>query len=252
MNWMRSSETRPPEFHISMSESYAPIRGTRTPSIKSGSASPTLGSPIFGSPRLPQHGATSQEGAPTPSFQQTMQSPVQSADLLSELDPFNSSLNILAGTSPDPNSVPPAQVQIASLTRELESLRAAAAEAGIYVPNLHKNESIGRSAAATFETDPRGVSQDLTTSIRSPREYEMRTQVVTNVVGVSVGAGTVKLGELVVPLTDQHFGDAWRSLHHTPTGRVHLIITPRYLDRRAFPEPAKSQRRQGDKGGSKA
>ena len=39
MNLMRSSETRPPEFYIgSHSESYAPVRRTRTPSIQSGSA----------------------------------------------------------------------------------------------------------------------------------------------------------------------------------------------------------------------
>ena len=92
---MRSHETRYPEFHISSLESYAPFRGTRSSSIKSGSASPTFGSPVLGSPRLPQHGATSQEGALTPSFQQTTESHTQSADRLIELDLSNSSLDIL-------------------------------------------------------------------------------------------------------------------------------------------------------------
>ena len=155
---MRSPETRCPEFHISSLESYAPFRGTRSSSIKSGSASPTFGSPVLGSPRLPQHGATSQEGAQTPFLQQTMESPEHSTDLLSELDPFNSSLDILAGTSPRSPSIPPAQVRIAALERELECLRAA--ESGISLPNQRKNEN---PAAATRETDQRGASQEMTT-----------------------------------------------------------------------------------------
>ena len=36
------------------------------------------------------------------------------------------------------------------------------------------------------------------------------TNVVTNLVGVSVGPGNVKLGELVLPLNEQNFGDSWR------------------------------------------
>ena len=74
--------------------------------------------------------------APTPSFQQTMESHshAQSAKFLTELDLSNSSLDILAGSTPNSPSIPPAQVRIAALERELESLRTAAAESGIYVP----------------------------------------------------------------------------------------------------------------------
>ena len=56
--------------------------------------------------------------------------------------------------------------------------------------------------------------------------------------GVGSGtAGATKLGELLVPLNEAHFGDVWLALNNTPSGKVHLVITPRYLDARAFPRP---------------
>ena len=57
-------------------------------------------------------------------------------------------------------------------------------------------------------------------------------------VGVG-GANTTKLGEVILPLNEAHFGDYWLTLNNTPSGKVHLIITPRYLDARTFPEPEK-------------
>ncbi|KAH8044110.1 C2 domain-containing protein [Aureococcus anophagefferens] len=62
------------------------------------------------------------------------------------------------------------------------------------------------------------------------------TTKTMNAVGMG-GADTKKLGELVVPLNEAHFGDYWLTLNNTPSGKIHLVVTPRYLDARTFPVP---------------
>ena len=62
------------------------------------------------------------------------------------------------------------------------------------------------------------------------------TTKTMNAVGMG-GGETKKLGELVVPLNEAHFGDYWLTLNNTPSGKIHLVVTPRYLDARTFPVP---------------
>ena len=38
---------------------------------------------------------------------------------------------------------------------------------------------------------------------------------------------------------EAHFGDSWLTLNHTSSGKIHLIITPRWLDSKHFPVPVK-------------
>jgi hypothetical protein len=48
----------------------------------------------------------------------------------------------------------------------------------------------------------------------------------------------VVLGDLVISLSSD-FGDRWLPLQNARSGRVHVVVTPLYLDRRTFPEPQK-------------
>jgi hypothetical protein len=48
----------------------------------------------------------------------------------------------------------------------------------------------------------------------------------------------VILGDLVISLSSD-FGDRWLPLQNARSGRVHVVVTPLYLDRRTFPEPRK-------------
>jgi hypothetical protein len=48
----------------------------------------------------------------------------------------------------------------------------------------------------------------------------------------------VVLGDLVISLASD-FGDRWLPLQNARSGRVHVVVTPLYLDRRTFPEPQK-------------
>ena len=51
----------------------------------------------------------------------------------------------------------------------------------------------------------------------------------------------VVLGDLVISLSSD-FGDRWLPLQNARSGRVHVVVTPLYLDRRTFPEPQKRSR----------
>ena len=52
----------------------------------------------------------------------------------------------------------------------------------------------------------------------------------------------VVLGDLVISLSSD-FGDRWLPLQNARSGRVHVVVTPLYLDRRTFPEPQKRSTR---------